>query len=124
MPAVTLDRRGLTLAYDDHGAGRPLVLLHAFPLDRQMWRPQLGPLSAAARVVAVDLPGFGASTAGHESFGIAAAAAAVADFLDAAKLTGPVVLGGLSMGGYVALAFARRYPGRLSGLILADTRSE
>ena len=124
MKTVTLTRRGLTLASDDQGTGRPLVLLHAFPLDREMWRPQLGPLSAAARVLAPDLPGFGQSTAGTEPFTIDSAADAVLDFLDAAGVPGRVVLGGLSMGGYIALAFARRHPDRLAGLILADTRSE
>jgi pimeloyl-ACP methyl ester carboxylesterase len=124
MKTVTLARRGLTLAYDDQGAGRPLVLLHAFPLDREMWRTQLGPLSASARVLAPDLPGFGHSTAGTDPFTIDSAADTVLDFLDAAGVSGRVVLGGLSMGGYIALAFARRHPDRLAGLILADTRSE
>jgi len=49
---------------------------------------------------------------------------AVAETLDSVGVTGPVVLGGLSMGGYVAFAFARKYADRLSGLILADTRAE
>ena len=113
-----------TLAHDDRGAGRPVVLLHAFPLDRRMWQPQLGPLASAARLIAVDLPGFGDSPPSRGPFTIDSAADAVSDFLDAGGLTGRVVLGGLSMGGYIALAFARRHPGRLAGLILADTRSE
>lgn len=112
-----------TLAHDDRGTGRPLVLLHAFPLDRRMWEPQIGPLSAVARVLAVDLPGFGESPAGSTPLTIDSAAVAVRDFLDAKGITSRVVLGGLSMGGYVALAFARRHPDRLAGLILADTRS-
>src|SRR5207248_11596646 len=106
MKTATLDRRQLRLAYDDHGTGRPLVLLHAFPLDRRMWQPQLGPLSAIARVLAVDLPGFGDSAAGDQPFTIDSAADAVHDFLGATGIPGRVVLGGLSMGGYVALAFA------------------
>lgn len=113
-----------TLAHDDRGTGRPLVLVHAFPLDRRMWQPQLGPLAAVARVLAVDLPGFGESPPPREPFTIDSAADAVRDFLDAKGVTDRVVLGGLSMGGYVALAFARRHPDRLAGLILADTRSE
>jgi pimeloyl-ACP methyl ester carboxylesterase len=124
MKTATIVHRRLTLAYDDHGTGRPLVLLHAFPLDRRMWQPQLAPLSPAARVLAVDLPGFGDSTAGSQPLTIDSAADAVLDFLDAIGVPGRVVLGGLSMGGYVALAFARRHPDRLAGLVLADTRSE
>jgi pimeloyl-ACP methyl ester carboxylesterase len=124
MKTATIAHRRLTLAYDDQGTGRPLVLLHAFPLDRLMWQPQLGPLSAVARVLAVDLPGFGDSTTCSQPFTIDAAADAVLDFLDAIGVPGQVILGGLSMGGYIALAFARRHPDRLAGLILADTRCE
>jgi len=109
------------LACSDIGSGTPLVLLHAFPLDRGMWEPQR-PLSESCRVIAVDLPGFG-SSAVDPGFTIDSAADRVADLLDSLKL-GTVALGGLSMGGYVAMAFARRHPEKLSRLILADTRSE
>jgi len=95
-----------------------LVLLHAFPLDREMWRPQLAGLVGAANIVALDLPGFGAAAV-DEHFNVDSAADRVA-----AATTGPIVLGGLSMGGYVALAFARRHPDRLAGLVLADTRAD
>jgi pimeloyl-ACP methyl ester carboxylesterase len=102
--------------------GRPvLVLIHGFPLDREMWRPQVAALSGAARVVAVDLPGFGGSAPAR--FTVDSAADHVAARLDADGIPGRVIVGGLSMGGYVALAFARRHPDRLAGLILADTRS-
>src|SRR5207248_7684483 len=123
MKTCTIDHRWMTLAYDEAGSGRPLVLLHAFPLDRRMWRPQLDGLSSAARVIAVDLPVFGHSTPGHERLTVDHAAATLADFLSALKID-RAVLGGLSMGGYVALAFARRHPERLAGLVLADTRAE
>src|SRR6185437_5558270 len=95
-----------------------LVLLHAFPLDREMWRPQMAGLCGAANVVTLDLPGFGAAPV-DEHFNVDSAADRVA-----AATTGPIVLGGLSMGGYVALAFARRHPDRLAGLVLADTRAD
>ncbi|MBX9583939.1 MAG: alpha/beta hydrolase [Gemmataceae bacterium] len=98
-----------------------LVLIHGFPLDRDMWRPQVAALSGAARVVAVDLPGFGGSE--PKPFTMDSAADHVAARLDAEGAPGRVVVGGLSMGGYVAMAFARRHPGRLAGLILADTRA-
>jgi pimeloyl-ACP methyl ester carboxylesterase len=124
VKTVTLDHRWMTLAYDERGAGRPLVLLHAFPLDREMWQPQLDGLSSAARVIAVDLPEFGRSTPGQDRLTVEHTADALADFLPAVGITGPAVVGGLSMGGYVALAFARRHPRQLAGLILADTRAE
>jgi pimeloyl-ACP methyl ester carboxylesterase len=112
---------GLSIAYDDAGSGTPLVLLHAFPLDRGMWKPQVAALREVARVIAIDLPGFGESPAPPE-FTIEGAADAVAELLGELKLPGAVVCG-LSMGGYVSLALARRHAGRLAGLILADTRA-
>jgi 3-oxoadipate enol-lactonase len=101
----------------------PLVLLHAFPLSSEMWRPQVEALSGEFRVLTPDLPGFGVS-APIDPPTIDGMADAVARFLDAQGVTEPVALGGLSMGGYVALAFARKYPQRLRALILADTRAE
>jgi pimeloyl-ACP methyl ester carboxylesterase len=124
MKTLEIAHRWLTLAYDDVGTGLPVVLLHGFPLDRQMWAPQLGPLSAAGyRVLAPDLPEFGRSTPTSEAFTIERAADVLADVLGMLEISRAVV-GGLSMGGYVAMAFARRYHDRLAGLILADTRSE
>ncbi len=115
---------GRTMTYDDAGAGPPLVLLHAFPLSRPMWRPQVDALSGDFRVLALDLPGFGGTEGFTDEPTIDGMATAVAEFLDALAITEPVALAGLSMGGYVALAFARRYPDRLRALILADTRAE
>lgn len=123
MRTVSLPERPLTVAYEEQGEGPTLVFVHGFPLCRWMWEPQLKALSATHRVLAPDLPGFG-STDAVLNLGIDDMADIVCEFLDAAQINGPVVLAGLSMGGYVALAFARRYPNRLRGLILADTKSE
>ena len=112
------------LADTDSAAMPTLVLLHAFPLDRTMWEPQLAGLAGKARILAVDLPGFGESPATPAPLTVDSAADAVADFLVTIGFAGRVVVGGLSMGGYVAMAFARRHPDRLAGLILADTKSE
>jgi len=111
------------IEYDDVGRGRPVVLLHAFPLSRLMWRPQIEELSKDYRLVTPDFPGFGGSGASHGAPSIAAMADAVAGLLDALQISQPVVLAGLSMGGYAALAFARQYPARLRGLVLADTKA-
>ncbi len=122
MKTVELSQRGLRLAYDDVGTGLPVVLLHAFPFDREMWVSQHGPLSVhGLRLLAPDFPGFGKSTPGNEAFTIDGAADVLADFMTALKIDRAVV-GGLSMGGYVAMAFARKYPTRFAALILADTR--
>ena len=107
----------------DSSRGTPLVLLHAFPLDRGMWQPQIDALAGQCRILAVDLPGFGQSTV-DPNLTVDSAADGLVELLDKENLPGQVVLGGLSMGGYVAMAFARRHPDRLAGLILADTRSD
>jgi pimeloyl-ACP methyl ester carboxylesterase len=112
------------LGYEESGRGLPVVWLHAFPLDRQMWRRQLLALSPRGRMIAVDLRGFGESSPFTEQPSIDQMADDVALFLDRIGITETVIVAGLSMGGYVALALARRHAGRLAGLILADTRAE
>lgn len=111
---------GLTIGYDEAGQGAPLVLLHAFPLDRAMWQPQLAALSEVAHVYAPDLPGFGESA--PAPFTIDGVADVVAEFMVAQGIVKATVCG-LSMGGYVALALARRHPDKLTSLVLADTRA-
>jgi pimeloyl-ACP methyl ester carboxylesterase len=112
------------MAYDDAGQGAAVVLLHAFPLERGMWRPQSAALPGGCRLLTPDLRGFGGSGGWTGPPSVEQMADDVAGLLDALAVREPVVLGGLSMGGYVALAFARRHPQRLRGLILADTRAE
>ena len=101
----------------------PLVLLHGFPFDSTMWEDVMGLLGErGVPTIAADAPGFGASPAlpGEPSLdGAAEALAAVLDDLDLPR----VVLGGLSMGGYIAMAFAARHASRLAGLVLLDTKA-
>ena len=123
VPFVDVD--GVRLHYSEAGSGEPaLVLLHAFPLHAGMWAPQLEALSPGRRVVAPDLLGFGGSEAPDSMYRYTMLGFAdlVAGLLDRLGLD-RVVLGGLSMGGYVAFAFLRQYPERVSALILADTRA-
>jgi 3-oxoadipate enol-lactonase len=123
MKTIELTSPSITVAYDDVGTGLPVVLLHAFPLDREMWAPQLEPISRAGfRVFALDLPGFGGTSADGDGFTIDRGADLVGGFLDALGISKTVVVG-LSMGGYVAMAIARRRPSLLAGLVLADTRA-
>lgn len=107
------------------GPGAPaLVLLHAFPLHSGMWEPQIAALSPRWRVVAPDLLGFGSSDAPDDlsRYTMLGYSAQVAGLLDALGLD-RVVLGGLSMGGYVAFDVVRHHRHRLAGLVLADTRA-
>jgi len=100
-----------------------VVLLHAFPLDSGMWRPQIDHLAPEFRLIAPDFPGFGKSAV-SAGLTIDSAADVVAELLDHLGINERVVVGGVSMGGYVSLAFARLYPQRLGALVLADTKAD
>ncbi len=113
---------GRRLACDSFGTGLPCVLLHAFPLDRRMLTEVATRLGARARILVPDLRGFGDSELGGGAYSIADLADDVAQLLDQLGLERAVV-GGISMGGYVSLAFAARHRRRLMGLVLADTKA-
>jgi pimeloyl-ACP methyl ester carboxylesterase len=106
------------------GEGVPLVLLHAFPLSSAMWLHQRETLSSVCRVVTPDLRGFGGSVLPEdgEAPSMDVMADDVATTIKALGLD-DVVLVGLSLGGYIAMAFWRRHPDLLRGLVLADTKA-
>jgi pimeloyl-ACP methyl ester carboxylesterase len=111
---------GITLGYDDTGRGDPLVLVHGHPFDRTMWRPQVAEFARTMRVITPDLRGYGESDVVPgitllETF--ARDLAALLDHLGVDR----VILGGLSMGGQIAMEFHRLFPERLRALVLADT---
>jgi len=116
---------GLRLAYGDRGREHETVLLlvHGFPLDRRLWAAQVDPFANMTRVISPDLRGHGRSQVVPGPFTMEQHADDLAALLDHLKVRQTVVAG-LSMGGYVAFAFWRRYPQRVRGLILADTRAE
>jgi pimeloyl-ACP methyl ester carboxylesterase len=116
--------RGIDVSYDDTGgSGAGLVLLHGFPFGRSMWRGQAEALGGEFRVVAPDLRGSGETPPGVGDVTMETLAEDVAALLDELNL-GRVVLGGLSMGGYVAFEFFRKFPERVRALVLADTRPQ
>ena len=114
----------MRLAFDDDGPGPVVVLLHGFPLDRTMWEHQVEAVGALYRVITPDLRGHGETPSPEGIYPIDDMADDVIELLDALRITEPVVLGGLSMGGYVALSIAVRHPKRLRGLMLLDTKAE
>ena len=120
MPTGTIN--GVTLSYTDRGSGTPLVLLHGFPLDSRIWDQQAADLSGQCRVITPDLRGFGQSKP-ETPFTIESLADDVHALLESIVAL-PCVLGGLSMGGYVALAYAKKYPADLKALALIDTKAE
>lgn len=111
------------LAHDDLGAGRPVLLVHGFPLSRRLWAPQVEELSSRWRVIAPDLRGHGASPAPGGTCTMTHHAADLIALLERAQ-TGPVALVGLSMGGYIAFELLRRRPDMVGALVLASTRAE
>ena len=116
---------GRTTRYLEAGAGRPIILLHAFPLNADMWRPQLAQVPSGWRMVAPDLLGFGLSPrpSGSPPPTLDEAAADVDGLMYALEIPAAVIVG-LSMGGYVAFALFRRAPRRFTGLVLADTKAQ
>src|SRR5882724_9647259 len=114
----------MILSCSDDGPGPVVVLLHGFPLSRAMWIEQIPDLGAVYRLIAPDLRGHGDSPAPEGVYTMDEMADDVIELLDTLHLDEPVVLGGLSMGGYVALSMVARYPQRIRALMLMDTRAE
>lgn len=112
----------VALEHRESGIGLPLVLLHAFPLSSAMWLEQREILGARCRVITPDQRGFGGSPLGSDEPSLGECADDVLALLDRLELES-VVLGGLSMGGYVAMELLRRAPERVSALLLADTKA-
>lgn len=113
------------MAYREYGEGpgTPIVLLHAFPLNSRMWTAQAEALSDSRRVICPDYPGFGRSPQTPAQPDVHYYAEGLRGLLDRLGLD-RVVLGGISMGGYVAFECLRLFPERISGLILANTRPD
>ena len=114
---------GITMAYDDHGTGLPVVLIHGFPLCRRMWHPQVQKVTDAGyRLIAPDLRGFGESDAPDGPYSMELFADDIVALLDHLGIDRAVV-GGMSMGGYVLLNLCERYPERLAGACFITTRA-
>ena len=111
------------MAFQDSCDRPALLLIHGFPLSSQMWTPQLEDLAEFVRVIAPDLRGFGHSDSVSGAYSVSMLADDCADLLSHLNVATPFVVCGLSMGGYIALEFYRRYPEHVAGLILAATRT-
>jgi YbgC/YbaW family acyl-CoA thioester hydrolase len=113
---------GVSLAVDVVGNGPAVLFVHGYPFNRGIWNDQLERLDGYRRI-APDLRGMGESDAPDLGYGMGTNAADLAALLDALGAE-DAVLCGLSMGGYVAFEFLRRWRSRVRGLILIDTRAE
>jgi pimeloyl-ACP methyl ester carboxylesterase len=89
-----------------------------------MWRPQIDALTSEYRIIAPTMRGFGTSAGWASTPSIGRMADDTRALLDELHISEPATVCGLSMGGYIALAFARMFPRRSRALILADTRAE
>ncbi|MCA9472771.1 MAG: alpha/beta fold hydrolase [Nitrospirales bacterium] len=114
---------GVNLAYSDRGEGPPIVFIHAFPLSRMMWNPQVEALSQHYRVITIDLRGHGESDVLLWNFTMEDYAKDVHALLQFLNISQAMFVG-LSMGGYTLFALYRLFPGMVKALILADTRAQ
>lgn len=121
MPHVRVG--GLRLHYREAGRGLPVVLLHGFPLSLDIWTDAASLLGDSVRLITPDLRGHGDSEAPPGAYSMDALAEDVVGLADALGLE-RFVLGGHSMGGYVAFRVAARCRERLVGLVLVATRAE
>ncbi|MGZ4792936.1 MAG: alpha/beta fold hydrolase [Ilumatobacteraceae bacterium] len=118
--STAIDLDGERFGWRESGAGPVLVLLHGLGGSRISWEPQLAALAATHRVVAWDMPGYGASRPLDGAVTFTTLADAVIDFLD--TIGAPAVhLAGISFGGMIAQYVAARYPSRVLSLALLST---
>src|SRR4030066_1037933 len=111
------------LEYNIIGTGIPLLFVHGYPLSRKIWEPQMDGLSDQATMIAFDLRGHGGSFPFAGPYSMDLLADDCKRVLDGSRVKSPVVVCGLSMGGYVAMALYRKYPDLIKGMILTSTRS-
>jgi pimeloyl-ACP methyl ester carboxylesterase len=110
--------------YHVQGDGPVALFLHGFPFDASMWAEQMDDLAGLRRCIAIDLRGFGRSErSARPVLTLEDHADDLATFLTKTSVVAGVDLVGLSMGGYVALAFAQRYPDQVRSLALLDSRA-
>jgi 3-oxoadipate enol-lactonase len=121
MPKTRVNN--IEIAYDDIGSGPAVVLIHGYPFNRSMWAEQVSALADSNRVVTLDLRGQGESESSPGASTMKLMAEDVQALMDELGID-RAVLGGLSMGGYVTLAFYQLFSERVEKLLLADTRAQ
>jgi len=114
---------GMTVGYTDQGNGTPLVFIHAFPLFKTMWQPQVDGLKDTYRVITIDLGGHGESDIVLWNDTLDDYAKNVIGLLDHLEIAQAVFVG-LSMGGYTLFSIYRHYADRVIAMVLADTRAQ
>src|SRR4051812_4301982 len=120
MPKI--DRAGVNIHYEVHGDGPTLLLTHGFSSTSDMWQGQIAALSKHHKLVLWDMRGHGQSDYPSDpaAYSEALTVADMAALLDAVG-DGKAIVGGLSLGGYMSLAFYRNHPDRVRALLIIDT---
>ncbi len=114
--------KGAKIAYYERGQGAPLLLLHGSPDTHTMWLPLIARLESKARCIALDLPGFGASTLPADfALTLDNMADFIHDVLATINITEPVTLVTTDFGGHYGLAFAAKYPDQVRGVAVSNT---
>jgi pimeloyl-ACP methyl ester carboxylesterase len=118
-----LNRDGVNIHYEVHGNGPPLILTHGYSSTSSMWQGQIAALSRHYKLVLWDMRGHGQSDYPENpaAYSEALTVADIAALLDAAGGTGKAIVGGLSLGGYMSMAFYRAHPERVTALLIIDT---
>jgi pimeloyl-ACP methyl ester carboxylesterase len=118
----TLDRDGVKIHYEVHGAGPAILLTHGYSSTAEMWKGQIAPLSKSHTLILWDMRGHGQSDSPDDP-SMYSEEATVADMAAILDATGArdAVIGGLSLGGYMSLAFHLKHSGRVRALLIVDT---
>jgi pimeloyl-ACP methyl ester carboxylesterase len=118
----TIDRGGVKIHYEIHGDGPALILTHGYSSTSAMWRDQVEALAKRHRLILWDMRGHGRSDYPDDpaAYSEALTVGDIAALLDAVGAEQAIV-GGLSLGGYMSLAFYRAYPERVAALLIIDT---
>jgi len=111
------------IRYEVLGDGAPVVLLHPFPADHELWHPAAQALVSRYRLILPDLRGHGESGVGEGPATMTKQAADLAKILDTEKVGGAVFIG-ISIGGYVLFECWRQFRGRVAGLGLCNTKAQ
>lgn len=119
---LSVDLKGINISYDDLGDGfGPVIFLHGFPFNKDMWKPQMEFLQNHYRVIAIDIRGFGKSKDEKSELSMDLFTDDLIAFMDHLEINS-AILCGLSMGGYIALNAVGSFSDRFKGLILCDTQ--
>lgn len=119
---LMLNINNVNLCYDDAGEGNvPIIFLHGFPFDKSMWAQQIAFFATTNRVIAIDIRGFGKSSAGTAPLSIDLFSEDLMLFMNQLNISKAIICG-LSMGGFIALNAQSRFPDRFEAIILCDTQ--